>query len=124
MAVEEPGVRRDRSPGGIYGLTTYAVARRTQEIGIRMALGANAAQVLRTVLGSFAPAIAAGIVIGLFSAWAATGLLAHWLFGIAPTDPLTLAAVSALLTTVALLACYLPARRALRVDPVVALRAE
>ena len=109
---------------GIYGLTTYAVARRTQEIGIRMALGANAAQVLRTVLGSFAPAIAAGIVIGLFSAWAATGLLAHWLFGIAPTDPLTLAAVSALLTTVALLACYLPARRALRVDPVIALRAE
>ncbi|MGH9160204.1 MAG: ABC transporter permease [Vicinamibacteraceae bacterium] len=109
---------------GIFGLTSYAVARRTPEIGVRMALGATPRRVVQTVLAGFVPAIVGGVALGLVGAWATTRLLAAFVFGITPTDPLTLGTVSLLLTVAALAACYLPARRALRVDPVVALRAE
>jgi putative ABC transport system permease protein len=109
---------------GIFGLTAYAVTRRTREIGVRVALGATPNGIIRTVLGSFVPAIAGGLGLGLLGAWAATRVIEQFLFGVEPHDPLTLAAVSVLLTSLALLACYLPARRAIRVDPVIALRTE
>jgi putative ABC transport system permease protein len=109
---------------GIFGLTSYAVARRTPEIGVRVALGATPQRVLQTIVGGFVPAIASGVILGLLGAWAATQFVSQYLFGVTPTDALTLTTVSMLLVGIALLACYLPARRALRVDPVVALRAE
>ena len=109
---------------GIFGLTSYAVARRTREIGVRVALGATPRRVLGVIVGSFAPAIATGVALGLFGAWAATRTIAQFLFGVTPTDPPTLIAAATLLTLVALLATCAPARRALRVNPVVALRAE
>jgi putative ABC transport system permease protein len=109
---------------GIFGLTAYAVARQTREIGVRVALGATPARLVLTVVGSFVPAIAVGIVAGLMGAWAATRLVEQFLFGVEPHDATTLFTVTGLLAMLAVLACYLPARRALRVDPVVALRAE
>jgi putative ABC transport system permease protein len=109
---------------GIFGLTAYAVTRRTREIGVRVALGATPAGVVRTVLGSFVPAIAGGLGLGLLGAWAATRVIEQFLFGVEPHDPVTLAAVTVLLAALTLVACYLPARRAIRVDPVVALRTE
>jgi len=109
---------------GIFGLTAYAVSRRTREIGVRVALGATPRLVLRGVMRDFVPAIACGIGLGLFGAWAATRTLEQFLFGVTPHDPVTLAAVSLLLLAFGLLASYLPARRALRIDPVIALRSE
>ena len=109
---------------GMYGVISYSVLQRTQEIGIRMALGAQRHKVFRMVLGQGARLAAMGIAIGLVAALGVTRLMARFLFGVRPTDPLTFAGVSLLLLGIALLACYLPARRAMRVDPMVALKYE
>jgi predicted permease len=109
---------------GIYGVVSYIAAQRTQEIGIRMALGAQRVDVLRIVLGEGAKMTAVGVVIGLLVALGLTRLMAKLLFGVSATDPFTFGAVSSLLVIVALAACYIPARRAMRVDPIVALRHE
>ena len=109
---------------GIYGVLAYAVRRRTREIGIRMALGAQMADVLRLVLRQGVALTAAGLVVGFASAVAATRLLSGFLYGVKPLDPLTFAAVILLLALTALLACWLPARRAAKVDPMVAVRYE
>ena len=109
---------------GIYAVISFAVAQRTQEIGIRMALGAQPANVVRMVLGEGARTMFIGIAIGLVSALALARTMAHLLYGIAPSDPLTFVAVPMILAGVGLLACWIPARRATRVDPLVALRYE
>jgi putative ABC transport system permease protein len=109
---------------GIYGVMAYSVALRTQEIGIRMALGAQQKDVLRLVLGQGARIAFFGVAIGLAAAAALARLLSSLLFSVSASDPVTFAAVAVLLATVALLACYVPARRALRVDPIIALRYE
>lgn len=109
---------------GIYGVVAFSVTRRTQEIGIRMSLGAQRGNVLRMVLGEGARMAALGVGIGIAASLAITRLMSSLLFGISATDPLTFVAVAALLAGVALVACYIPARRAMRVDPVIALRYE
>ena len=109
---------------GIYGVTTYAVAQRTQEIGIRMALGAQMSDVLKLVLGNGMSLAFIGAAIGLAGAYAVTRVMSNLLFEVAPTDLPTFVAVSAILIMVALLACFIPARRATKVDPLVALRYE
>jgi predicted permease len=109
---------------GVYGVMAYAVAQRTREIGIRMALGAGRPQVLGLVLGEGARLVGLGTACGLALAVAGSRLITGLLYGVAPTDAGTLAAVTALFLAVALLACYLPARRATRVDPLTALRQE
>jgi ABC-type antimicrobial peptide transport system permease subunit len=103
---------------------SFSVKRRTQEIGIRMALGALPGQVLQMVLRQGLILIVIGIGLGLAGALSLTRFLSSQLFGIAPTDPLTFAGVSLLLAGIALLECYVPARRATKVDPIVALRCE
>ena len=108
---------------GLYGLLSYGVTQRTREIGVRVALGASRGEVLRLVLGRSLRLLAVGVALGLAGAVAVTRLLASLLYGVAPTDPLTLAAVTALLVAVGLVASWLPARRAARVDPVRTLRA-
>jgi putative ABC transport system permease protein len=108
---------------GIYGLMSYTTAQRTQELGVRMALGASRPAVLRLVLGEGARLAAVGVVLGLGAALAVSRLISGMLFAVKPTDPLTLAAVSAAVAAVAALASWLPARRASRVDPARALRA-
>ena len=107
---------------GIYGVIAYIAAQRTREIGVRMALGAQAADVRRLFLGHGLKLVAVGVVIGVGAATALTRLMAALLFGVGPLDPVTYAAVSVGLGAIALVATYLPARRAARVDPVVALR--
>lgn len=109
---------------GIYGVISHVINQRTQEIGIRMAMGARRLDVLRMVLRDGARMTLAGAAIGLIAALGLTRLLAGMLFGVTPTDPITFIAVAALLCGIALFACYVPARRAMRVDPMVALRYE
>ncbi len=109
---------------GIYGVLSYVVGQRTQEIGIRMALGAQRGDVLRTFLGDGARLTLIGIAIGGVAALALTRLMSSILFEVKPSDPLTFGSVAVLLCAIALLACYLPARRAASVDPIKALRAE
>ncbi len=109
---------------GLYGLLSYEVTRRTREIGIRMALGAQQSNVLRTVVGQGGVLAIAGIVVGAAAAFAVTRYLGSVLYDVHPGDPLTLVSVSAILLCVAMVACFVPARRATRVDPMVALRHE
>ncbi len=109
---------------GIYGVVSNTVAQRTQEIGIRMALGAQKRDVLRLVIGQGAPLALGGIALGLFAALGMTRLLTGLLFGVGATDPLTFTVVGGLMIFVALLACWIPARRATKVEPLIALRSE
>jgi predicted lysophospholipase L1 biosynthesis ABC-type transport system permease subunit len=107
---------------GIYGLIQYSIATRTREIGLRMAVGAQAGDILRMIIGEGLKLSLTGLVLGLLGALWLGGAASSLLFGVSASDPLTFAAVSLLLTAVAVAACYFPARRAMRVDPIRALR--
>jgi len=109
---------------GVYGVLAYLVAQSTREIGIRMALGAETREVLMLTLWQGMGLVLLGLSVGLLGAWALTRLLKTLLFGVSVTDPLTFVVVALLLALVALLACWVPARRATKVDPLIALRHE
>jgi putative ABC transport system permease protein len=109
---------------GLYGVMSYAVSQRTREIGIRMALGARRSDVMLMVIGQGIKLAGAGILIGLGGALALTRFMETLVFGVSATDPLTYVTIVSLLTVVALLACWIPARRATKVDPLLALRCE
>jgi putative ABC transport system permease protein len=107
---------------GIYGLIQYSVATRTQEIGLRVAVGAQPGNIFRMMIAEGLKLSMVGLALGLVGAWWLWRAGSSLLFGVTATDPLTFLAVSLLLTAVAAVACYFPARRAMRVDPIVALR--
>jgi putative ABC transport system permease protein len=109
---------------GLYGVMAYGVAQRTREFGIRLALGARPGEVLALVLRGGLVLIVAGLIAGVVAGALATRLLSSALYGVSPLDPATFASVAAILLAVAMLASYVPARRATRVDPIAALRAE
>jgi putative ABC transport system permease protein len=109
---------------GVFGVMAYSVSRRTREIGVRIALGAGSGDILRMILGQGFRTIFLGVVIGIAGSLALTRALESLLFGVTATDPLTLGGVTLLLVAAALFACYIPARRAMRVDPMIALRQE
>jgi ABC-type antimicrobial peptide transport system permease subunit len=109
---------------GVFSVMAYTVSLQTQEIGIRMALGAQQSRILQMILAKGARLLAAGIVLGLFASYGLTRFLASQIWGVSATDPWTFTAVAALVVAVGLAACFLPARRATRVDPLVALRYE
>jgi ABC-type antimicrobial peptide transport system permease subunit len=109
---------------GLFGLVSYSVAQRTNEIGVRMALGAQKRDVVSMILRQGLRLLLVGLAIGITGALALTRFLSSLLYGVAPTDPVTFTAVSLILIVVALLACYIPARRAAKVDPMIALRYE
>jgi ABC-type antimicrobial peptide transport system permease subunit len=109
---------------GVYGVLAYSVNQQTREIGIRMAMGAQSGGVLRLIVGQGLRLAFGGIVVGLLVAFLAMRLLGSLLYGVSAHDPLTFAAVSFILTLAAVLACYIPARRATKVDPIIALRYE
>jgi ABC-type antimicrobial peptide transport system permease subunit len=107
---------------GLYSVIAYTVSRQTHEIGIRMALGASRADVLRMVLWMGARLLGMGLAVGLVASFAVTRLIASQLWGVSPHDPVTLCGVVVIVASAGLAACYFPARRATRVDPMVALR--
>ena len=109
---------------GIYGMLSFSTAQRTGEIGLRLAMGAGTDRIMRMVIGEGMMLAAAGVTIGLAAALAMRRGIAALLYGVSPADPLTSAGTAALLLAVALLACYMPARRATKVDPLTALRAQ
>jgi len=109
---------------GVYAVLAYAVGQRTQEFGVRIAMGASSSDVLRLVIGRGMLLAAVGAAVGIAVSLGATRLMSGFLYGVSPVDPVTLVGVPLVLGLVALLACYLPARRATKVDPIVVLRAQ
>jgi putative ABC transport system permease protein len=109
---------------GVYGVMAYSVSQRTRELGIRMALGAQGGQVIRLVLRQGMLLAVIGLILGLFVAFGSTRLASSFLYGVNPSDPVIFVGVTVLLGAAAFAACYFPARRALKIDPIIALRFE